>query len=195
MARRRAAPKRTISPDPLFGSEQLARFINCVMLDGKKSVAQNIVYGALERVAIQLSAQQSTIGDAVANSAAKGASAAKAVKVSTSTSIHEDAAMRTLALEKLEEAFDKITPLVEVKARRVGGATYQVPMEVPPRRRMALAMRWLVEFSNKRSEKTMVLRLSAEILDALQERGGAFKRREEMHRMAKANQVFAHYRW
>lgn len=156
MPRRRVIAKREILPDPKFGNIILAKFMNHVMVDGKKSVAEKIVYGAL---------------DVVAEKA------------------------ETEALETFETALDNIAPLVEVKSRRVGGATYQVPVEVRPERRNALAMRWLVEHSRNRGEKSMALRLAGEIVDAAQGRGSAVKKREDVHRMAEANKAFSHYRF
>ena len=156
MARRRVAAKREILPDPKFGNRTLSKFMNIVMLDGKKSVAEKIVYGALDRVAEKGS------GD---------------------------------ALELFEKALNNIRPMVEVKSRRVGGATYQVPIEVRGERGMALAMRWLADSARKRSEKSMGMRLAGEILDAIESKGSAVKKREETHRMAEANKAFAHYRW
>lgn len=156
MSRRRVAEPRQVLPDPKFGSEMLAKFINMVMVSGKKSVAEKIVYGALDRVT------EKGGGD---------------------------------ALEALEKALDNVRPLVEVKSRRVGGATYQVPVEVRPRRRNALAMRWMIDAARKRGEKTMALRLAGEIMDAAENRGNAVKKREDTHRMAEANKAFSHYRW
>jgi small subunit ribosomal protein S7 len=156
MARRRVAAKREILPDPKYGNRTLSKFMNIVMLDGKKSVAEKIVYGALDRVAEKGS------GD---------------------------------ALELFEKALNNIRPMVEVKSRRVGGATYQVPIEVRGDRGMALAMRWLADSARKRSEKSMGMRLAGEILDAIESKGSAVKKREETHRMAEANKAFAHYRW
>lgn len=191
MARRKAAPKREILPDPLFKSKVLAKFINSVMRGGKKSVAEAAVYGALDHVVKQLKSSNklSTIADHHEEGEAKG-SAAKA-----SGDIRKDDASRTAALNAFKAAIDNITPQVEVKSRRVGGSTYQVPCEIRATRRSTLAMRWLVEFANKRNEKTMVIRLANEIMDAIEGRGGAVKKREDVHRMAKANQAFAHYRW
>jgi len=143
-------------PDPKYGNRNLAKFINMVMKSGKKSIAERIVYGALDQVA----------------SKGKGD-----------------------PLDSLTRALDNIRPLVEVKSRRVGGATYQVPMEVRGDRSQALAMRWLVDTARGRSEKTMGLRLAAEILDACENRGAAVKKREDTHRMAEANKAFSHYRW
>jgi small subunit ribosomal protein S7 len=156
MPRRRVAAKREILPDPKFGNQQLAKFINHVMESGKKAVAERIVYGALETVA--------------------------------SKSKQEP-------LELFEKALENIQPMVEVKSRRVGGATYQVPVEVRPSRQIALAMRWLVEYSRKRGEKSMALRLAGEILDASEGKGAAVKKREDVHRMAEANKAFSHYRF
>jgi small subunit ribosomal protein S7 len=155
MPRRRVAAKREILPDAKYGSKVLAKFMNHVMEDGKKSVAEKIVYGALASVA------------------RNGAD----------------------ALETFEKALDAIAPMVEVKSRRVGGATYQVPVEVRAERRAALAMRWLVEHARKRGEKSMALRLAGEISDAAQGRGSAVKKREDVHRMAEANKAFSHYRF
>ena len=156
MPRRRVVGQRKILPDPKFGSELLAKFMNVVMLDGKKSTAEKIVYGALEIVAT------------------------KADKTH---------------LEIFEVALDNIRPTVEVKSRRVGGSTYQVPVEVRPVRRNALGMRWLVDAARKRGEKSMAQRLAAEMLDAAENKGSAVKKREDVHRMAEANKAFAHYRW
>ncbi|PKF60311.1 30S ribosomal protein S7 [Psychromonas sp. psych-6C06] len=156
MPRRRVIATRKVLPDPKFGSEILAKFVNVVMVDGKKSVAEKIVYGALD------TASQ------------------KAEKE---------------ALDLFEVALENIRPSVEVKSRRVGGSTYQVPVEVRPSRRNALAMRWLVEASRKRGEKSMALRLAGELVDAADNKGSAVKKREDVHRMADANKAFAHYRW
>lgn len=157
MPRRRVVAKREILPDPKFGSQTIAKFINHVMLDGKKSVAEKIVYGALDTVLTK----------------SKGVD----------------------PIEFFEDTLEKVRPLVEVKARRVGGATYQVPMEVRPSRRTALAMRWLVEAAAKRNEKSMALRLAGELLDASEGKGSAVKKRDEVHRMAEANKAFSHYRF
>jgi small subunit ribosomal protein S7 len=156
MARRRAIPKRTILPDPKFKDLMLAKFINILMFDGKKAVAERVVYGALDQVV------DKSKGEAV---------------------------------EMLSKALENVRPMVEVKSRRVGGATYQVPVEVRADRRMTLAMRWLVDAARKRSEKSMDRRLAGEILDALESRGSAVKKREDVHRMAEANKAFSHYRW
>ena len=156
MSRRRNIPKRVILPDPKFGDETVAKFINMVMLSGKKSVAEQIVYGALDLVASKSGEEP---------------------------------------LEVFNRALDNVRPLVEVKSRRVGGATYQVPVEVRPTRRNALAMRWLVEAARKCGEKSMDLRLGNEFLEAADSRGSAVKTREDTHRMAEANKAFSHYRW
>ncbi|MCX8048768.1 MAG: 30S ribosomal protein S7 [Methylohalobius sp.] len=154
--RRRRAEKRQVLPDPRFRSEAIAKFINMVMVNGKKSLAERIVYGALDIVQ------------------SRG---------------HQD------LLGVLEKALESVQPLVEVKSRRVGGATYQVPVEVRPDRRRSLGMRWLIDAARKRSEKTMPQRLAGELLDAMEGRGAAVKKREDTHRMAEANKAFSHYRW
>lgn len=156
MPRRRVAAKREILPDPKFGNITVAKFMNHLMISGKKSVAESIVYGALELV------QQRQKKDPI---------------------------------EAFDAALENIAPMVEVKSRRVGGATYQVPVEVRPSRRTALAMRWLVEYARKRGEKSMVQRLAGEIMDASESRGSAVKKREDVHRMAEANKAFSHYRF
>lgn len=188
MSRRKAAPKREILPDPLFQSELLAKFINCVMRNGKKSVAEHIVYGALDNVL------KKTAGRMPSEKSDEGEGRERKQRKITGD-IRTSAEAREAVLEIFKKALDNVTPTVEVKSRRVGGSTYQVPVEIRVSRRMALAMRWLVEYSNKRGEKTMENRLASEILDALENRGGAIKKREDVHRMAKANQAFAHYRW
>ena len=156
MPRRRVVGQRKILPDPKFNSELLAKFINVVMVAGKKSISESIVYGALDIVA-QKSGKEH--------------------------------------LAVFEEALDHIRPSVEVKSRRVGGSTYQVPVEVRPSRRNALAMRWLVDAARARGEKSMAERLAGELLDASDNKGTAVKKREDVHRMAEANKAFAHYRW
>ncbi|MGE0081154.1 MAG: 30S ribosomal protein S7 [Thiohalomonadaceae bacterium] len=156
MSRRKQAIKREILPDPKFGNKTLSKFINTVMLDGKKSVAEKIVYGALDRVSEKSKVQP---------------------------------------IDLFEKALNNIRPMVEVKSRRVGGANYQVPVEVRASRSMALAMRWLVDASRKRGEKSMAQRLAGELLDAAENRGAAVKKREDTHRMAEANKAFAHFRW
>lgn len=179
MSRRKAAPKRYILPDPLFGSELISKFINSVMNAGKKSIAEKIVYGALIRV---LKHEQGDKGGE-----GEGGGGIGSIQLSP-----ED---KDAAIKAFEKALENVSPSVEVKSRRVGGSTYQVPVEVRPKRRTALAMRWLVDFAAKRNEKTMVLRLANEIIDSINGRGASVKKREDVHRMAKANQAFAHYRW
>ena len=156
MPRRRVVAKREVLPDPKFHNQVIAKFINHVMVSGKKAVAEGIVYGALDRV-----------------NARDGAD----------------------PVETFEKALDAIAPMVEVKSRRVGGATYQVPVEVRPSRRNALAMRWLVDSARSRSEKSMAARLAGELMDAADGRGSAVKKREDTHRMAEANKAFSHYRY
>jgi small subunit ribosomal protein S7 len=156
MPRRRVIGQRKILPDPKFGSELLAKFINVLMIDGKKSIAETIAYNALKSVSDRLGKDE---------------------------------------LDVFEIALDKVRPVVEVKSRRVGGSTYQVPVEVRPVRRNALAMRWIVEAARKRSDKSMVSRLANELSDAMESKGSAVKKREDVHRMAEANKAFAHYRW
>jgi small subunit ribosomal protein S7 len=159
MSRRNQAPRRAILPDPKYGSDMLAKFMNMVMRSGKKSVAERIVYGALTRIAERTSQSDEH------------------------------------ALEVLSQALENIKPAVEVKSRRVGGATYQVPVEVRAARRETLAMRSVIDAARGRSEKTMAHRLAQELLDASENRGAAVKKREDTHRMAEANKAFAHYRW
>ncbi len=188
MSRRKAAPKRSILPDPLFKSEDLAKFINTVMKSGKKSVAEAIVYGALAKVA------ERHHGKAKEEAEGEGGEGVSTGK-KASTDIRASDAARQTALDVFSKAIESITPSVEVKSRRVGGSNYQVPVEIRATRRLALARRWLVEFASARPEKTMILRLAGEIMDAVEGRGGAVKKREDVHRMARANQAFAHYRW
>ena len=157
MPRRRVVGQRKILPDPKFHNELLAKFINILMVDGKKSTAEKIVYGALDIVSTKETDKNQ--------------------------------------IELFETALENIRPSVEVKSRRVGGSTYQVPVEVRPVRRNALAMRWLVEAARKRGEKSMAQRLANEMLDASDSKGSAVKKREDVHRMAEANKAFAHYRW
>jgi small subunit ribosomal protein S7 len=156
MPRRRVVAKREVLPDPKFGNSTLAKFMNHVMISGKKSVAESIVYGALDLV------EERTKRDPI---------------------------------EVFDEALENIAPMVEVKSRRVGGATYQVPVEVRSERAQALAIRWLISASRNRSENTMTDRLANELLDAASSRGAAIKKREDTHRMAEANKAFSHYRW
>jgi small subunit ribosomal protein S7 len=194
MPRRKAAIKREILPDPMYGSERLAKFINVVMRGGKKSIAEMIVYKALDTVFDRLkkdkSKASSDTGEAEGSS---GSSKGGASKKARTTSESRTSEME--GLDILDKALNNIRPTVEVKSRRVGGATYQVPIEVDPARGIALAMRWIVKAAKDRGEKTMILRLAAEINDAYEGRGTAVKMRDDMHRMAKANQAFAHYRW
>ncbi len=196
MSRRKAAPKRAILPDPLFHSEVLAKFINTVMSSGKKSVAEKIVYGALN-IVVERSAKKAkpAEGDDDKGGSEGGSGDGSAAIRPVSGDIRTSEGARRFALDQFELALEKITPSVEVRSRRVGGSTYQVPVEIRSARRSALAMRWLAEYAGKRSEKTMMQRLANELLDAIEGRGGAVKKREDVHRMAKANQAFAHYRW
>ena len=156
MPRRREVPKRKVLPDPKFGSELLTKFVNMLMRDGKRSVAERIAYGALDRIQ------------------SRGA---------------------VDPLETLQTALDNVRPMVEVKSRRVGGATYQVPVEVRPERRTTLAMRWVIDAARKRSEQNMHQRLAGELAEAAENRGAAVKKREDTHRMAEANKAFSHFRW
>ena len=156
MSRRHAAEKREVLPDPKFGDRMLTKFMNNLMIDGKKSVAERIVYNALERVEERL---------------------------------------KRAPVEVFHEALDNVKPSVEVRSRRVGGATYQVPVEVRPERRDALAIRWLIAAARARNEKTMEERLAGELVDAVNGRGAAVKKREDTHKMADANKAFSHYRW
>lgn len=156
MSRRNEAPKREILPDPKYGNVRLAKFINILMLDGKKAVAERVMYGALDQLKDKGAADP---------------------------------------LEMMETALENVAPAVEVKSRRVGGATYQVPVEVRPVRRNALAMRWLIDAARKRGEKSMTLKLAGELSDASEKRGAAVKKRDDVHRMAEANKAFSHYRW
>jgi small subunit ribosomal protein S7 len=154
--RRRKAPVREVMADPIYNSKLITKFINAIMLDGKKSIAQKIMYGA------------------IANLDGRGEES---------------------GFDIFEKAVENVKPLLEVKSRRVGGATYQVPVEVRDVRRQTLALRWLVEMSRKRNERTAVERLANELFDAANERGNSFKKKEDMHKMAEANKAFAHYRW
>ena len=156
MSRRRAADKREVLPDAKFGDVVLSKFMNTLMERGKKSVAERVVYGALDEIETKLKADP---------------------------------------IPAFHEALENVKPAVEVRSRRVGGATYQVPVEVRPERRVALAMRWLVTYSRQRDEKTMMERLAAEFVDAAQNRGNAVKKKDDTHKMAEANKAFAHYRW
>ena len=157
MSRRNRAPKREVLPDPKFKSAIVAKFINHIMLSGKKSIAEKIVYGAF----IEIESKKS----------------------------------ESKAVELFEKALDNVAPMVEVKSRRVGGATYQVPVEVRPERRMTLAMRWIIEAARKRKESSMGNRVASELMEASEGRGAAVKKREDTHKMAEANKAFAHFRW
>ncbi len=154
--RRRRTPQREVLPDPIYNSKVVTKFINKVMLDGKKSIAQKIFYKALERI---------------------------------------EEKIQEKGIEVFEKAIENVKPLMEVRSRRVGGATYQVPMEVRPVRQQSLAIRWIVDAARKRSERTMIEKLAGELIDAANERGAAFKKKEDTHKMAEANKAFAHYRW
>jgi small subunit ribosomal protein S7 len=156
MPRRREVPKREILPDPKFSNKLVGKFMNCLMEEGKKSVAEKMVYGAFDII------KEKTGGD---------------------------------PLKTFKTALDNVKPSVEVKSRRVGGASYQVPVDIRPNRRMALGIRWLIQFSRKRTEKTMRERLAAELLDASNNAGSAVRKKEDTHKMAEANKAFAHYRW
>ena len=156
MSRRKAAPKRKILPDPKFGNLKVAKFMNQIMTDGKKSVAEKIIYGAFDEISKKSDKEP---------------------------------------VEVFEKALEEVGPMVEVKARRVGGATYQIPVEVRQERREALAMRWLIESARSRSEKSMKVKLANELLDASNDRGNAIKKKEDTHKMAEANKAFSHFRW
>ena len=157
MSRKNSSYKRDVLPDPKFKNEVVSKFINHVMLCGKKAIAEKIVYGALEQLA-SVSATKS-------------------------------------AIELFERALENVSPMVEVKSRRVGGATYQIPVEVRPKRQMTLAMRWVIDASRKRKEKDMKNRVAAELIEAFNGRGGAIKKREDTHKIAEANKAFSHFRW
>lgn len=184
MPRRRVVAKREILPDPKFGSELLAKFINCVMRSGKKSIAEKIVYGALDKVWERSKGREKSEDETGGDKTGSGSGSG----VLTSRS-------QEFLVDFFDKALENVRPTVEVRARRVGGSTYQIPVEVRPSRRTALAMRWLVESASARGEKTMALRLAGEIMDAVEGKGSAVKKREDTHRMAKANQAFAHFRW
>jgi small subunit ribosomal protein S7 len=156
MSRKGEAPKRHILPDPKYKSKLVSKFVNCMMRDGKRSIAEAIMYNAFDII---------------------------------------ESKMNESPLKVFETAMDNIKPVIEVKSRRVGGSTYQVPVEVRPTRRQALGIRWMISFARKRSEKTMAERLAGEVMDAANRRGAAVKKREDTHRMAEANKAFAHYRW
>lgn len=174
MPRRRVVAKREILPDPKFGSQVLAKFINQVMTDGKKSVAEKIVYGALDKISELAKSRRKEDSEGGETGGDMGGN---------------------FALNILTHALDNLKPTVEVRSRRVGGSTYQIPVEVKPARSLALAMRWLVESARQRSEKSMAIRIAYEAMDAYENKGNAAKKREDVHKMAKANQAFAHFRW
>ena len=155
--RRRKAPVREVLPDPIYGNKVITKFINSLMYDGKKSVATEIMYGALELI--------------------------------------EKKNQETKGIDVFNDAIENVKPIMEVKSRRIGGATYQVPVEVRPARQQALAIRWLISFSRKRSERTMIERLAYELLDAANSKGSSVKKKEDTYKMAEANKAFAHYRW
>ena len=155
--RRRKAPVREVLPDPIYGNKVITKFINSLMYDGKKSVATEIMYGALELI--------------------------------------EKKNQETKGIDVFNDAIENVKPIMEVKSRRIGGATYQVPVEVRPARQQAFAIRWLISFSRKRSERTMIERLAYELLDAANSKGSSFKKKEDTYKMAEANKAFAHYRW
>ena len=155
--RRRKAPVREVLPDPIYGNKVITKFINSLMYDGKKSVATEIMYGALELI--------------------------------------EKKNQETKGIDVFNDAIENVKPIMEVKSRRIGGATYQVPVEGRPARQQALAIRWLISFSRKRSERTMIERLAYELLDAANSKGSSFKKKEDTYKMAEANKAFAHYRW
>lgn len=156
MPRRSGVPKRDVLPDPIYGGKVVTKLVNQIMVDGKRGIAQNIVYGAFDIIKEKLGQEP---------------------------------------MDVFNKAMENVMPVLEVKARRVGGSTYQVPLEIRPDRRQTLAIRWLVLFARKRGEKTMVVKLAAEIMDAYNNSGNAVKKKEDMHRMAEANKAFAHYRW
>jgi small subunit ribosomal protein S7 len=194
MPRRKAAIKREILPDPLHGSEEIAKFINIVMRAGKKSIAERIVYDALSMLSDRLKKEDKSDDDSgKGGKGGKSAGASKPQHSAARDSGSKDS--HASAIDNLHRALTTVAPTVEVKSRRVGGATYQVPIEVAGDRGVALAMRWVVAAAKGRSEKTMALRLAAELFDACMNRGAAIKTRDDVHRMAKANQAFAHYRW
>lgn len=190
MPRRRVAAKREILPDPKFGSDLLAKFVNCVMISGKKSVAEKIVYGALDRLVEKSKGRSAHKSVESGEGEGGGNNSSGAIGSLVTGSANQD-----FVIDLFDKALDNVRPSVEVRARRVGGSTYQIPIEVRSSRRTALAMRWIIEAAQARGEKTMALRLAGEILDALEGKGSAVKKREDTHRMARANQAFAHFRW
>ena len=174
MSRRHRAEKREILPDPVFGDLILSKFMNNIMLDGKKSIAEKIVYGALE--ILDVKAANENFDDEGDTEGKGGAGDSKGLRV-------------------FHRALKKVRPQVEVRSRRVGGATYQVPTEVRPERAQALAIRWIIDSARKRNENTMIERLAGELLDGANDRGAAVKKRDDTHKMAEANKAFAHFRW
>lgn len=172
MPRRRVVAKREVLPDPKYGSELLAKFINVLMVDGKKSIAEKVVYGALEHLQTMVKQKPKKEDEGDEGSSSGGT-----------------------VIDLFAEALDNVKPSVEVRSRRVGGATYQVPVEVRASRSTALGMRWITQCARSRGEKGMMLRLAGELSDAYEGKGAAVKKREDTHKMAKANQAFAHFRW
>ncbi len=229
MPRRKSVPKRWLLPDPLFGSELVTKFINILMRDGKRSKAENIIYGASEHVLRQLQKDAalqaellkkmqgkysgtSGVGEDVGEGesgegtesrgkswrdAGEGSSKLDLTHFSklSTVDIKTQPEARKIALAVIEKAIDQVRPVAEVRTRRVGGSNYQIPTEVPSSRRTTLAMRWLKTFASKRGDRSMTLSLGNELVDALMGRGGAVKKREEVHKMAEANRAFAHYKW
>lgn len=177
MSRRHRAEKRQILPDPKFADLVLSKFINNVMVDGKKSVAEEIVYGAIEALESKVPVERKSGED---GAAAEGI---------------DEIAIKSKGLRFFHDALNNVKPRLEVRSRRVGGATYQIPVEVRSDRALALAIRWIIDSSRKRGEKTMRERLAAELYDAANDRGSAVKKRDDTHKMAEANKAFAHYRW
>jgi small subunit ribosomal protein S7 len=174
MPRRREVPKREILPDPKYHSELLAKFINVLMVSGKKSIAENIIYGALSVMEERVK---------------------KSKKVEDESGETGSSGSAGSVMRYFEDSLNNVRPSVEVRSRRVGGATYQVPVEVRHDRSIALGMRWIVQAARSRGEKGMMLRLAGELIDAFESKGSAVKKREDTHKMAKANQAFAHFRW
>ena|SRR3990167_610982 len=196
MARRKAPIKRETLPDPLYGSDQISKFINVVMRRGKKSIAEKIVYNAINVLTDRLKKEsKSDKSDEQSDSSKGDSSKGGGSRKQSHPTKGKDLASGHDAVDILTKALTNVAPTVEVKPRRVGGATYQVPMEVTRDRGDALAMRWVVQAAKGRSEKTMALRLAAELYEAYMGRGTSIKMRDDVHRMAKANQAFAHYRW
>lgn len=183
MPRRREVAKRKIIAEPVYHSELMAKFINNVMRSGKKSIAEKVVYGALEQALNKVNKQQQNKKDKEGDSGEGGEGGGSGRR------------RLSTAVDLLEAVIDKVRPTLEVRSRRVGGATYQVPVEVSADRGIALAMRWIIDSAKQRGEKGMVMRLAGEIADAMDGKGGALKECDKVYRMAKANQAFAHFRW